>query len=31
MHGEKGIELLREAARSQDVLLPFNEDQVLLT
>jgi len=31
MHGEKGIELLREAARSQDVLLPFNEDQVRQT
>ena len=28
MYGEKGIELVREAARVEDALPPFNEDVV---
>ena len=31
MHCEKGIELVREASRSQDSLQPFNEDLVRQT
>ena len=30
MLGERALDLVREAARSQDMLGPYNEDKVLL-